>query len=43
MDMRRTRGEGGTVLKTSLEHTKEAALRTALAGVQVTMPAASTF
>jgi hypothetical protein len=28
------KGEGGTVLKTSLDHTKEAALQTALAGVQ---------
>ena len=28
------KGEGGTVMKTSLDHTKEAALRSALAGVQ---------
>jgi len=28
------RGDGGTVLKTSLDHTKEAALQVALAGVQ---------
>jgi uncharacterized membrane protein len=28
------KGEGGTVLKTSLDHTKEAALQAALAGVQ---------
>jgi hypothetical protein len=27
-------GEGGTMLKTSLDHTKEAALQAALAGVQ---------
>ncbi|MGA7252092.1 MAG: DUF1269 domain-containing protein [Pseudolabrys sp.] len=35
------KGEGGTVLKTSLDHTKEAALRAALAGVQATVPSAS--
>ena len=35
------KGEGGTVLKTSLDHTKEAALRAALAGVQATVPPAS--
>jgi uncharacterized membrane protein len=28
------RGEGGTVLRTSLDHTKEEALQAALAGVQ---------
>ena len=33
------RGEGGTVLKTSLDHTKEAALQVALAGVQAVIPA----
>ena len=33
------KGEGGTVLKTSLDHTKEAALQAALAGVQASMPA----
>jgi uncharacterized membrane protein len=33
------RGEGGTVLKTSLDHTKEAALQAALAGVQAAIPA----
>jgi uncharacterized membrane protein len=33
------KGEGGTVLKTSLDHTKEAALQTALAGVQAAVPA----
>jgi hypothetical protein len=32
-------GEGGTVLKTSLDHTKEAALQAALAGVQAALPA----
>ena len=33
------RGDGGTVLKTSLDHSKEAALRLALAGVQAVIPA----
>ena len=33
------KGEGGTVLKTSLDHTKEAALQAALAGVQAALPA----
>jgi uncharacterized membrane protein len=33
------RGEGGTVLRTSLDHTKEAALQDALAGVQAAAPA----
>jgi len=32
------RGEGGTVMKTSLDHTKEAALQNALAGVQAATP-----
>jgi uncharacterized membrane protein len=32
------RGEGGTVMHTSLDHTKEAALQAALAGVQATVP-----
>jgi len=32
------RGEGGTVMRTSLDHTKEAALQAALAGVQATVP-----
>ena len=32
------RGEGGTVMRTSLDHTKEAALQAALARVQTTMP-----
>jgi uncharacterized membrane protein len=31
------RGEGGTVLRTSLDHTKEAALQAALAAVQATV------
>jgi len=35
------KGEGGTVLKTSLDHTKETALQAALAGVQAAMPAPS--
>jgi uncharacterized membrane protein len=33
------KGEGGKVLKTSLDHTKEAALQAALAGVQAALPA----
>jgi hypothetical protein len=32
------KGEGGTVLKPSLDHTKEAALQAALAGVQAAVP-----
>src|SRR5262249_35663702 len=32
------KGEGGTVLKTSLDHTKEEALRAALAGAQAAVP-----
>ena len=35
------KGEGGTVLKTSLDHTKEAALQAALAGVQATIPSST--
>jgi uncharacterized membrane protein len=35
------KGEGGTVLKTSFDHTKEAALQAALAGVQAAVPASS--
>jgi len=35
------KGEGGTVLKTSLDHTKEAALQAALAGVQAAVPASA--
>jgi len=34
-------GEGGIVMRTSLDHTKEAALQAALAGVQATIPANS--
>ena len=37
----RLRGEGGTVMKTSLDHTKEAALQAALAEVKATLPASS--
>ena len=33
------RGEGGTVMQTSLDHTKEAALQEALAGIRATAPA----
>jgi uncharacterized membrane protein len=33
------KGEGGTVLRTSLDHTKEEALRGALTGVQAAVPA----
>jgi len=35
------RGEGGTIMKTSLDHTKEAALREALTGVQAAVSASS--
>ena len=35
----RLKGEGGTVLKTSLDHTKEAALQAALAEVEAAVPA----
>jgi uncharacterized membrane protein len=35
------RGEGGTVMRTSLDHTREAALQAALAGVQASVPAAT--
>jgi len=35
------KGEGGTVLKTSLDHTKEAAVQAALAGVQTAVPSSS--
>ena len=34
------KGEGGTILKTSLDHTKEAAFQAALAGVQAAVPSA---
>ena len=37
----RLRGEGGTVMRTSLDHTKEAALQAALAGVQAAVPAST--
>jgi uncharacterized membrane protein len=39
--LERLKGEGGTVLKTSLDHTKEAALQAALAEVKAAVPAAS--
>jgi uncharacterized membrane protein len=39
--LERLKGEGGTVLKTSLNHTREAALQAALAGLQATIPAAA--
>ena len=39
--LERLKGEGGTVLKTSLDHTKEAALQQALAGVQAAVTTAS--
>ncbi len=39
--LERLKGEGGTVLKTSLDHTKEAALQAALAEVKATVPAAA--
>jgi uncharacterized membrane protein len=35
------KGEGGTVMKTSLDHTKEEALKAALAGAQAAVPAAA--
>ena len=34
----RLKGEGGTVMQTSLDHTKEAALQEALAGIQAAAP-----
>jgi uncharacterized membrane protein len=37
--LERLKGEGGTVMKTSLDHTKEAALQAALAGLQAAVPA----
>ena len=36
--LEKLKGEGGTVMKTSLDHTKEAALQAALAGVQAAVP-----
>jgi hypothetical protein len=38
LQLHRHIGEGGTVLKTSLDHTKEAALQAALAGIQAAVP-----
>ena len=35
------KGEGGTVMKTSLDHTKEAALQAALTGVRAAVPVSS--
>jgi uncharacterized membrane protein len=35
------KGEGGRILKTSLDHTKEAALQAALTGVQAAVPTAT--
>jgi uncharacterized membrane protein len=39
--LERLKGEGGIVMKTSLDHTKEAALQAALAGVQATVSKAA--
>jgi uncharacterized membrane protein len=39
--LERLKGEGGKVMKTSLDHTKEAALQAALAGAQATVSAAA--
>jgi uncharacterized membrane protein len=39
--LERLKGEGGTVLKTTLDHTKEAALQAALATLQAATPAAA--
>jgi uncharacterized membrane protein len=39
--LERLSGEGGIVMKTSLDHTKEAALQAALAGVQATVSKAA--
>jgi uncharacterized membrane protein len=39
--LERLKGEGGIVMKTSLDHTKEAALQAALAGAQATVSAAA--
>jgi len=39
--LERLKGEGGTVMKTSLDHTKETALQAALAGVQAAVPASA--
>jgi uncharacterized membrane protein len=37
--LEKLKGEGGTVMKTSFDHTKEAALQAALAEVQASAPA----
>jgi uncharacterized membrane protein len=39
--LERLKGEGGTVMKTSLDHTKEAALQAALAEAKAAIPAAA--
>jgi uncharacterized membrane protein len=39
--LERLKGEGGTVMKTSLDHTKEAALQAALAEAKAVVPAAA--
>ena len=39
--LERLKGEGGKVMHTSLDHTKEAALQAALAGVQAAIPASA--
>jgi uncharacterized membrane protein len=39
--LERLRGESGTVMKTSLDHTKEAALQAALDGVRAVVPQAA--
>jgi uncharacterized membrane protein len=39
--LERLKGEGGTVMKTSLDHTKEAALQAALAEAKAAVPAAA--
>ena len=38
--LERLRGEGGKIMHTSLDHTKEAALQAALAGMQAAVPVA---
>ena len=40
--LERLKGEGGTVMKTSLDHTKEAALQAALAEAKAAVPASAT-
>lgn len=39
--LERLKGEGGTIMKTSLDHTKEAALQAALAEAKAAIPAAA--